>query len=276
MTEGSSSRVEPDSPRRDAGYTARASEAGTRRERRREREDKGNREGSRRRLPFAVSLLLNMLVALVVLSVIQHFWVKVYAVPSGSMETTLEVGDRMLADRTAYSSDEMPGRQDIVVFNADAAWEGDLPSPEPSRLGDAVRAFGDMTSLGPSNEQALVKRVIGLPGEEIECCDDEGRITVDGEPLEEPYIYQDLPFTPGEEDCESQPVSMRCFGPVTVPEDQLLVLGDHRSNSADSVIGCRGLGSDEVEDGCARFVDREDVVGRVFVTVWPPSGWSGH
>ncbi|WP_261624333.1 signal peptidase I [Nesterenkonia marinintestina] len=253
-----------------------APEVGSRKGRRREREEKSAARGGRRRMPFALSLLLNILVALVVLSVIQHFWVKVYAVPSGSMETTLEVGDRMLTDRTAYSEEEMPQRQDVVVYNADEEWEGDLPSPEPSAFGDAVRSFGDVTSLGPSNEQALVKRVIGLPGEEIECCDDDGRITVDGEPLDEPYVFQDLPFTPGEEDCSGEPMSMRCFGPVTVPEGQLLVLGDHRSNSADSVIACRGLDEDEADDECARFVDREDVVGRVFVTVWPPTGWGGH
>ena len=76
-------------------------------------------------------------------------------------------------------------------------------------------------------------------------------------------------------DCESEVMSARCFGPVTVPEDSMLVLGDHRSNSADSVIVCRGIPADQAGD-CARFVTREDIVGEVFVTVWPPTHWGGH
>ncbi len=229
-------------------------------------------ERRRSRLPGWASVLLNVVVAIAVVAVVQALWVKVYSVPSGSMEQTLEVGDRMLVNRTAYP-DGMAEDQDVVVFNANEDWAQPLPPEGP--VENAVRTFGDITGIGRSHDQALVKRVVGTAGQTVECCTSEGRVTVDGQPLEEPYLHNDLPFAPGRLDCESDVMSARCFGPVTVPKDSMLVLGDHRSNSADSVIGCRGLPAEQAE-GCARFVTREDVVGEVFVTVWPPSNWGGH
>ena len=93
-------------------------------------------------------------------------------------------------------------------------------------------------------------------------------MTVDGEPLDEPYIHEDLPFTPGTLDCSTSPRSTRCFPEITVPADNLLVLGDHRSQSADSVIGCRGATSGPE---CARFVPVQRVVGPVVLRFWPLS-----
>ena len=89
---------------------------------------------------------------------------------------------------------------------------------------------------------------------------------VDGQPLDEPYVYEDLPFTPGTLDCSSSPRSPRCFPEITVPRENLIVLGDHRSESADSVIGCRGA-TDGPE--CARFVPKDRVVGPVVLRFWP-------
>lgn len=221
------------------------------------------------RLPFWASVLLNVVVAIAVVAVVQALWVKVYSVPSGSMEQTLEVGDRMLVNRTAYP-DGMAEPQDVVVFTANEDWV--QPMPPAGAVESAVRSFGDLTGIGRSNEQALVKRVVGTEGQTVECCTADGAVTVDGEPLDEPYVHNDLPFLRDELDCESDVMSARCFGPVTVPQDAMLVLGDHRSNSADSVIGCRGIPADVAGD-CARFVTRDDVVGEVFVTVWPPSNW---
>ena len=224
------------------------------------------------RLPFWASVLLNVVIALTVVAVVQAFWVKVYSVPSGSMEETLQVGDRILVNRTAYP-DGMAEPQDVVVFAANEDWAMDMGPEGP--VENAVRTFGDVTGIGRSHEQALVKRVVGTAGQTVECCTAEGAVTVDREPVDEPYIHNDLPFIRDELDCESEVMSVRCFGPVTVPEDSMLVLGDHRSNSADSVIACRGIPADQAGD-CARFVTREDIVGEVFVTVWPPTHWGGH
>lgn len=212
----------------------------------------------------------HVLVALLVVALVQALVVKVYSVPSTSMEQTLEIGDRVLADRTAYVVGA-PERGDVVVFRARGAW---ATSAGPSRgfITDAFVWLGGVAGIGPGTEHTLVKRVIGLPGETVACCDAAGRVAVDGEPLDEPYVFEDHPFQPGSLDCESAIRSMRCFPPVAVPEGSYLVLGDHRSHSADSVVGCRGA---SFAADCTRFVDRGDVIGRVRQIVYPFSRWAG-
>ena len=224
----------------------------------------------RRQLPFGLSVLVNVVVALTVVAIVQALWVKVYSVPSGSMEATLNVGDRMLVNRTAYP-DGKAAAQDVIVFEADEAWA--MPTASGGPVDAALRAFGDVTGIGRSNSQALVKRVIGAEGQTVECCSADGAVLVDGTPIDEPYVHNDLPFAKDELDCDTPQRSARCFGPVEVPEDSMLVLGDHRSNSADSVVECRGRPEGQADD-CARFVRAEDVVGEVFFVMWPPSNWS--
>lgn len=212
----------------------------------------------------------HLLVALLVVALVQAIAVKIYAVPSGSMERTLAVGDRVLADRVAFAGAD-PQRGDVVVFRARGAWSTEAP-PSRGVVRDVLVWFGGLVGIGPGTEYTLVKRVIGLPGETVACCDAEGRVTVDDAPLEEPYVFEDHEFEAGSLDCESAVRSPRCFPPVLVPDGAYLVLGDHRSGSADSVVGCRGAPS---AGDCARFVDRDDVRGRVFQVVYPLMRWRG-
>ena len=100
----------------------------------------------------------------------------------------------------------------------------------------------------------------------VMCCDEDGRVVVDDKPLVEPYVYQDHAFRPPELTCDTTPRSSRCFPEIRVPTDRLLVLGDHRSQSADSVVNCRG---GTVAEGCARFVPSNRVVGPVVFRIWP-------
>lgn len=210
------------------------------------------------------SLLLNLLAAMVVIVLVQTFFVKVYAVPSGSMQGTLYSGDRMLVNRTAYAGG-VPPRGDVVVFSADEAWlDGAQTKGSPAK--ELLRYFGDVSSIGPSHEKFLVKRVIGIPGDTVECCGAAGALTVNGAVQDEPYVQGDSGFDAAVSNCESTPKSQRCFGPVTVPEGQLLVLGDNRGNSKDSVFACRGMpaGSD-----CVKFVPVENIIGHAFVKILP-------
>lgn len=213
----------------------------------------------RRRLPVGVEILI----ALVVVALVQAVLIKPFGVPSQSMENTLQIGDRILVNRLPHTVTS----QEVIVFGHGDTWAQARKSPSPNAIKQFVRTVGDFSGIGPSNTAYTVKRVIGLPGQRVACCTEKGEVTVDDTPLVEPYVYEDLPFTPGTQDCTTTPASPRCFGEITVPADNLLVLGDHRSQSADSVMSCRG--STEAVTGCATFVPTGRVIGPVVFRLWP-------
>jgi signal peptidase I len=213
-------------------------------------------------------MFTEVIIALVAVALVQAFLVKPFGVPSQSMEQTLHIGDRILVNRL----DDDIAHGDVVVFGHGNTWQEKQLPPADNVVTRALRAFGDLTGIGPSNTAYTVKRVIGLPGQKVACCSTDGKVTVDGTPLDEPYIYEDLPFTAGTLDCSSSPRSTRCFPEITVPSDNLLVMGDHRSESADSVIGCRGA-TEGPE--CARFVPEDRVVGPVVLRFWPLNAIGG-
>ncbi|WP_263422069.1 signal peptidase I [Arthrobacter sp. StoSoilB20] len=191
---------------------------------------------------------------------------KIYHVPSASMEQTLEIGDRVLVNRTAYFFSE-PQRGDVVVFRKPASWGS---SPEHGALRTAVGWFGDLTGIGPGNTEFLVKRVVGLPGDTVECCSDRGQVRVNGEAINEPYVFKDLAFEATAFDCSSQAISPRCFDPIRLDQGQYLLLGDHRSNSEDSVSGCR---SADAAGACFKTAHRSDLVGTVDGFLYPFNKW---
>jgi len=197
-----------------------------------------------------------------VLVLLRQFVGSLYRVPSGSMEPTLTVGQRFVAERISPRIGAID-RQDVIVFQIDPRWRG-APDPTVTDPVSAGRWFLGELGIGGGLESPLVKRVIGLPGDTVECCDAAGAVLVNGVALEEPYLGEDFPYRVAELDCTTTPRSRRCFGPVTVPSDRLLVLGDHRSNSDDSVQRCRGV--DETPE-CARFVRVDRVIGTLLFTL---------
>ena len=208
--------------------------------------------------------------AFVVTGLILSFVAKPYWVPSGSMETTLQPGDRVLVNRLAYAG-ASPGTGDVVVFDAGPTWDIEAASPSDPIRG-VLRWIGEVTGFGPSSAHTLVKRVIGTPGQTVECCTDDGRLIVDGEPLDEPYVTNDFSFEADELDCTTTRRSARCFDEVEVPADSFLMLGDNRANSSDSAAHCRGEGA---AADCWRWATRADVVGKAVVLLWPITRWSG-
>jgi signal peptidase I len=95
-------------------------------------------------------------------------------------------------------------------------------------------------------------------------------VVVDGTPLSEPYLGSNFPYTPGKLDCSTTPRSLRCFGPVAVPKDSYLMLGDNRTDSSDSAYRCRSSEATPSED-CWRWATRDGIVGKASAVLWPVS-----
>lgn len=183
--------------------------------------------------------------ALVVSAILQHFLGQMFIIPSGSMENTLKVGDRVIAEKVTQVE-----RGDIVVFRDSNGWLGPHPMVERTGVGQALEFVG---LLPDTSHNYLIKRVIGMPGDVVECCDAEGRLTVNGFALEEDaYLYRS---EEGELVAPSD-VEFR----VVVPEGRIFVMGDHRNASADS----RCHLADSVPgqpQGADAFVPLADVAG---------------
>ena len=197
-----------------------------------------------------------LLVAFVLALLVKTFLVQAFFIPSGSMEQTLHgcpgcTGDRVLVNKVPYWFGE-PEPGDIIVFKGPDTWSPEIQVEEPTNwFTGALLWLGRTVGVAPPSEDDFIKRVIATEGQTVQCCDAEGRVTVDGQPLDEPYIF------------ENSPIESRAFGPVTVPEDRLWVMGDHRSASADSKA--------HIDDEYSGTVGVDDVIGKASVIVWPPS-----
>ncbi len=259
----------------------------------RHRRDSGKRQSEpRAKRPFWIELPILIVVAFLLTFLIQTFIAKVYYVPSGSMELTLHGtpsgGDRILAYKLVYDFRD-PAQSDVVVFKGPDTWapEADIPGPS-NFFGKAIQAIGSVVGIAPPNEKDFVKRVIAVGGQTVSCCDLDGNLVVDHHSLNEPYIYQPIPFEKGVADCTVDPAdptrykSRRCFAPYTVPEGNLWVMGDHRSESSDSSVYCLGLTAQGVQQyqqtrgdhqTCQRPIPASDVIGKAVAIVMPPSRW---
>jgi signal peptidase I len=197
------------------------------------------------------SLLFIAAVALVGSALIKMFVFQAFYVPSGSMKETLQVSDRFIATR--FGSDVRRG--DIVVFYDSAGWMADTQESVALRK-SAFTRFLKISGIIPSqNNDVMVKRVIGVPGDHVECCNSYQQISVNGAALDEPYLP------------EGMYPSMIKFD-VVVPENMLFLLGDNRTYSADS----RRF----LDHSSGGFVSKDDVIGRATFTIWPHSNWVYH
>nr|WP_106126047.1 signal peptidase I [Pseudosporangium ferrugineum] len=222
----------------------------------------GRRRGRvirRKEMPLWQELPLLLVVAFCLAVLIRTFLVQAFFIPSGSMENTLLVGDRVLVNKVVYDMRD-PLRGEIVVFRGTDNWAPEQPAePISNTFGAKLgRTIGDLVGAGRPGERDFIKRVIGLPGDKVACCDDQGRITVNGEPIDEPYVQENSPLDapPNPRQCTS-----RRFAEVTVPAGQMFVMGDHRLVSQDA--RCQGP------------VPIDNVIGRAFVVVWPTSRFTG-
>jgi len=195
---------------------------------------------------------LLLIVALGISFLVKTFLMQAFYIPSGSMENTLHVGDRVSVNRLGTITGNGIQRGDVVVFHDSAGWLG---SEGTTKGSGAIHIFKslltDVGVLPDSSKKFLIKRVIGMPGDHVVCCTTKGNLTVNGHELDESsYIY-----------AGNKPSEV-AFD-VVVPSDRIWVMGDHRGNSGDS-----RFHRDDQNNG---FVPVHEVVGRAFFLLWPLS-----
>jgi signal peptidase I len=216
--------------------------------------------------PFWQEFVVLVVLALTIALLVKTFVVQAFFIPSASMENTLLVGDKILVSKLTYHFRPIrPG--DIIVFDGAGSW--DAPAHRPTSS-DPVVALYDVSlrpllaSIGglfgtKPGQTDYIKRVIGVPGDHVACCNAQGRVTINGVALHErSYLYPG--DTPG-----VAPAGYSGRFSLTVPPGRLWVLGDHRDDSLDS----RG----HVVDPGDGTIPENEVIGRAFVIVWPSSRW---
>jgi len=218
--------------------------------------DQGPEQGSRSaRFPgWAAGLrhrpvtLLALCLAFVLL--LSAFIAQPFLIPSSSMENTLQIGDRVLVNKLAYRFGSAPARGDVVVFDGTGSFVHREQEENP--VTGLLRGAGAALGLARPDETDYVKRVIGIGGDHVTCCDKRGRIEVNGEPVNEAYLH------PGD-----APSSVDFD--IVVPEGRLWVMGDHRARSSDS--------RDHLGEPGGGTVPVDKVIGRADLITWPVSRW---
>ncbi|QIK62192.1 signal peptidase I [Leucobacter viscericola] len=196
---------------------------------------------------FLRDLLVILVVAFLVSFLLKTFLVRSFFIPSGSMENTLQIDDRILVNQLVPDVVDVQ-RGDIVVFKDPGGWLAPRGTLPPQGFEKFLQTIG---LAADTSEEYVVKRVIGVGGDRVSCCDAQGRVQVNGVSIDEPYIV----IPPGE-----TAASAKTFD-VTVPKDSFWVMGDNRYASKDS-----RYNQDQPGKG---FVTKGEIVGRAFVLNWP-------
>lgn len=209
--------------------------------------------GRSRFAAFLREVLIVVVGALVVSTLLRAFVGQMFIIPSESMENTLLIGDRVVVQKITDVQ-----RGDIAVFEDPDGWLDSGPAPSPGPIDKVLEFIGFPTASSPEH---LIKRVIGMPGDRVVCCDLDGAITVNGTPLDESsYLYTDpdgVQIAPSDIEFD-----------VTVPAGRLFVMGDHRDVSADSRCHLSDLSLDGPK-GMGAFVPLDKVVGPAIAIAAP-------
>jgi len=233
----------------------------------------------RRKAPWW-ELPLLVVVAIVIAILVKTFVVQPFYIPSESMEKTLAGSaqrghDRILVNKLIYDfRDPHPG--DIVVFHAPNGWDDEPPQTPPSNpVLKVVRGFGQLVGVVPPDGEVLVKRVIAMGGQTVKG-ESDGSVWVSKDGPKGPFkkLVENFVYRPS----SRNDFGRAKFGPVTVPNGRLWVMGDHRDDSKDSRFHCGPDAQDEQNSGgtcdpVASTVPVDDVIGKAFVVAWPPSHW---
>jgi signal peptidase I len=216
----------------------------------------GQRSPARSVLLFLRDILFILLAAIIISFLIKTFFIRSFYIPSASMENTLVVNDRVIVSLLTPGLTPLQ-RGDVVVFQDPGGWLGSEPQivPPSTPLNDVLAFIG---LAAPTDNNHLIKRVIGLPGDHVQCCNVQGQLTVNGVPLKEPYINLPAGVT------KSDPYTFS----VTVPKGDIWVMGDNRDESADSAY------NETQRKNVTPFVPVKDVTGQALLISWPFSRWA--
>ncbi|WP_322724740.1 signal peptidase I [Streptomyces spongiae] len=218
-------------------------------------DDEAGHKPRKKQRSFWKELPILVGIALVLALLIKTFLVQAFSIPSDSMQNTLQQGDRVLVDKLTPWFGSEPERGEVVVFHDPDNWLAGEPTPDPNPVQRVLSWIGLMPS---AEEKDLIKRVIGVAGDTIEC-KNTGPLKVNGKALnEESYVYEGN--TPCSVDDQGGQFK------VKVPKGKIWVMGDHRQNSLDSRY--------HQSDANKGFVPVDNVVGRAIVVAWPPTRWS--
>ena len=199
---------------------------------------------------FLRELPVIIIAALVVSIVVKTFLIHFFYIPSGSMENTLQVGDRIAVNKFGALFTDIK-RGEVVVFGDPDNWLGSSAESEDSGVGAVVKSSLITVGVLPDPaKQYLIKRVIGVGGDQVVCCDKAGKLQVNGVSITEPYVF-----------AGDKPSDMQFK--VEIPKGFIWVMGDHRGASADS-----RFHPDSANNG---MVPLSKVVGRAVFVVWPLS-----
>jgi signal peptidase I len=215
-------------------------------------DDEQGRNPEKKQRSFWKELPLLVGIALVLALLIKTFLVQAFSIPSASMQNTLQLGDRVLVDKLTPWFGSEPERGEVVVFHDPDGWLRGQPTPQPNPV---QRVFSWIGLMPSAEEKNLIKRVVGVAGDTVEC-KGTGPLKVNGKELNEPYVF------PGNTPCTDDPVGQF---KVKVPEGTVWVMGDHRQDSLDSRY--------HQNDKNKGFVPVGSVVGRAVVVAWPPTRW---
>ncbi|MEU8529522.1 MULTISPECIES: signal peptidase I [Streptomyces] len=216
------------------------------------RDETGDDQPGNKPRSFWKELPLLIGIALLLALLIKTFLVQAFSIPSESMMDTLKRGDRVLVDKLTPWFGSEPERGEVVVFHDPGGWLEGEPTPDPNALQKFLSFIGLMPS---AEEKDLIKRVIAVGGDTVSCKEG-GKVILNGKALDETAYIK-----PGSTPCGDKP-----FGPITIPEGRIWVMGDNRQNSMDS------RWHQELPGGGT--VANEDVVGRAVVVAWPVTRWA--
>ena len=211
----------------------------------------GERKDRNKRRPSLGRELLTVVGTALVLSIlVRTFLIQAFYVPSASMEDTLQENDRIIVSKISTRFTGID-RSNVIVFHDPGGWLGEgFPNPYDTPVGRVLQAVG----IVPSNSgNDLVKRVIGVANDQVECCDASGRVTVNGVAISDSYIKEGI-------------TSDQVTFSVLVPEGNVFVMGDNRGNSEDSRFHL------DINNG---MVPVEEIIGRVAMRIWPVSRIGG-